>query len=170
MEDPSLKQEMSLKTFLYCLKHLKTIGDDKVRILWWEPLLYSKIEEIFKLSVKWGFRVHTFSNFKIPVPRLEKILDFGDSYDYSRLSFNLNLNDEDFYKQGELDMIYNTLQFLREKWCSRMVSYNIYEYSHAYDFIFDVAQRFGVKDIILKVTNTVMWDKEIIDSNSREYW
>lgn len=110
-----------------------------------------------------------FSNFKIPLQKWEKILNFWDSYDYSRFSFNLNLNDKEFYKAWELEMIYNSLDFLGAKWCERVISYNVYEYSDKYDFIFEVARKFWVKTVILKITNTVLWDEEIIDSNSKKY-
>jgi MoaA/NifB/PqqE/SkfB family radical SAM enzyme len=170
MEDPSLKNEMDIKTFLYCLKHLKVIWDDRVRILWWEPLLHKHITEIFRISVKGWFFMTIFSNFKIPVSKWEKILDFWESYDYSRLKFNLNLNDKDFYKQLELDLIYGSLDFLTKKWCDVVISYNVYEYSWKYDFIFDTAIKFWIKNVILKVTNTIMWDEELIDTNDKKYW
>jgi hypothetical protein len=111
-----------------------------------------------------------FSNFKIPVSKWEKILDFWESYDYSRLKFNLNLNDKDFYKQLELDLIYGSLDFLTKKWCDVVISYNVYEYSWKYDFIFDTAIKFWIKNVILKVTNTIMWDEELIDTNDKKYW
>lgn len=170
MEDGALKKEMDLKTFIYCLKHLQTIKDNRVRILGWEPLLHKNIKKIFQLSVKGGFYMTIFSNLKIPLKKWHDILDLWDSYDYSRLKFNLNLNDEDFYKQAELDLIYDSLAFLKKKGCDIIVSYNIYEYSNNYDYIFDTAKRFDVRNVVLKVTNTVIGDKEIIDTNSREYW
>lgn len=110
-----------------------------------------------------------FSNFRIPLSKWEDILDLGEDYDYYRLKFNLNLNDEDFYKKAELDLIYDSLEFLKNKWCDVVISYNVHEYSHNYGFIFDVAKKYQVSNVILKVTNTVMWDTEIIDTNSKEY-
>ena len=110
-----------------------------------------------------------FSNFKVAISKLSSILDLWDTFDYFRLKFNLNLNDKEFYKDGELQMIYNTLLFLRDKGCDVIISYNIYEYSWEYDFIFDTAKRFWVTHVVLKVTNTVIGEKEIIDSNSLEY-
>lgn len=169
MEDPSLKNEMDMLTFLYCLKHLKNIWDDRVRILWWEPLLHTKIIDIFKISVKAGFVMTTFSNLKIPLAKWEKILDLWDDYDYSRLKFNLNLNDESFYHEKELSMIYDSLWFLQSKGCDIVVSYNVYEYSGAYDFIFDIAKRYGSSSVVLKVTNTIIGDEEIIDTNAKKY-
>jgi hypothetical protein len=56
-----------------------------------------------------------FSNFRIPLSKWEDILDLGEDYDYYRLKFNLNLNDEDFYKKAELDLIYDSLEFLKNK-------------------------------------------------------
>lgn len=169
MQDNSLKKEMTLKTFLFCLKHLHTIHDDRVRILWGEPLLHSKIKEIFQISTKGGFYMTIFSNLKIPRSKWENILDLWDDYDYFRLKFNLNLNDESFYKSVELNMIYDSLFFLTQKWCDRVISYNIYEYSYKYDFVFAVAARYNIKTVILKVTNTVIGDDEIIDTNSKQY-
>jgi len=110
-----------------------------------------------------------FSNLKIPISKWEKILNFWDDFDYFRLKFNLNLNDESFYKKEELDLIYNSLDFLKKKWCDVIVSYNIYEYSNEYEYIFEVAKRFSVRNVVLKVTNTVYEEKELIDTNSREY-
>jgi hypothetical protein len=66
-------------------------------------------------------------------------------------------------------MIYDSLAFLENKGCDSIVSYNIYEYSNAYDFIFDVAKKYHINHVVLKVTNTVMGDEEIIDTNSLEY-
>lgn len=170
MQDRSLKKEMDIKTFLYCLKHLKVIGDDRVRILGGEPLLHTKIKEFFLLSaIKWRFKMTIFSNLKIPLSKWNKILDLWENFDYSRLKFNLNLNDEDFYKKEELDLIYASLNFLNQKWCDVIISYNIYEYSNKYDYIFQVARKNNVKNIVLKVTNTVYKEEELIDTNSREY-
>jgi len=169
MEDESLKKEMDLKTFLYCLKHLKVMKDNRVRLLGWEPLLHSSIEKFFYLAVKWNFEMTIFSNFKIPVSKWETILDFWNDYDYSKLQFNLNLNDESFYKTKELDLIYASLSFLKQKGCSLIISYNVYEYDAEYDFIFTTAQKFWIKHVILKPTNTVIWEQELIDTNSRKY-
>jgi len=110
-----------------------------------------------------------FSNLKIPTSKWEDILNLWNDYDYKRLKFNLNLNDKDFYKKAELDMIYDSLEFLTHKWCDVVISYNVYEYSNNYSFIFEVAKRYNISNVILKVTNTVMWDKEIIDTNSQVY-
>jgi len=169
MQDKSLKKEMSITTFLYCLRHLRTVGDNEVRILWWEPLLYKNIKKIIQISVKGGFKMIIFSNLKISLSRWNDILDLWSSYDYSNIMFNLNLNDKDFYKKEELDLIYNSLKFLRQRWCDIIISYNIYEYSNGYDFIFDTAKKFDIKKVLLKVTNAVYGDIEMIDTNSRDY-
>lgn len=169
MGDVSLKKEMNLKTFLYCLQHLKNISDTRVRILWWEPLLHSRIQQFIQVSLKWGFDMTIFSNLKIPQEKLYKILDFWEDFQYRRITFNLNLNDRDFYSDIELVTIYDSLRILEQKGTENIISYNVYEYSYKYDFIFDTAKRFWVQSVVLKVTNTVVGDKEIIDSNSRKY-
>lgn len=169
MDDVSLQNEMSITVFLYCLQHLKSIWDNSVRILWWEPLLHSKIESFFQLAVKGGFNMVIFSNFKVSHSKLERILDLGESFEYHRLHFNLNLNDKDFYQSEELEIIYRNLEFLTQKWVDVMISYNVYEYSGKYDFIFETAQKYAIRKVILKVTNTVYGDEEIIDSNTQKY-
>lgn len=169
MGDDSLKDEMSLKTFLHCLQHLKNVWDSRVRILWWEPFLHPKISQFFHISIKGGFSISLFSNLKISEKTLLKSLDFWDDFDYSRIMINLNLNDKDFYRKEELDVIFNSLRVLQQKKIELIISYNIYEYSNGYDFIFDTAKKFGVSHVILKVTNTVIGEEEIIDSNSHEY-
>jgi len=169
MEDESLKKEMNLKTFLYCLQHLKSIWDDRVRILWGEPLLHSKIKEFFQLSVKGGFFMTVFSNLKVQDQKLESLLDLWEEFDYKRIKFNLNLNDKDFYSPKELELIFGSLGILSKRGCDIVISYNVYEYTGKYDFIFDTAKKFWVSHVVLKVTNTVIGEEEIVDSNSLKY-
>jgi hypothetical protein len=79
------------------------------------------------------------------------------------------LNDESFYHEKELDMINASLGFLQQKGCDIVISYNVYEYSEKYDFIFDMAEKYGASSVVLKVTNTIIGDDEIIDTNDKKY-
>jgi len=95
-----------------------------------------------------------FSNLNIPASKIQDIFDFGNIQDYRKIMVNINLNDENFYSKKEREQIFTNLGILQEKGIEIVISYNIFEYSYGYDFIFEIAQRYGASHVSLKVTNT----------------
>jgi len=73
MQDINLQKNMSLSTFIKILKYLKNNNDNNVRILWWEPLLFSNIRKFLQIANKWWFDIIVFSNINTNNKKIKNI-------------------------------------------------------------------------------------------------
>lgn len=164
----NIKNDMNLLTFIKILKYLKFNNDNNVRILWWEPLLSKNIKKLLSVSSKWWFDIIIFSNINIPN---EKIKNIFDSIDFKwKLRINCNINNLDFYSKEELENINKNLEYFQNIWIKLILWYNIYDLNKKADFIFTLAKKHNVNAINLKITNSSLWEKLIIDNSNRNLW
>lgn len=166
MKDTSLQKNMSLSTYLCILKYLRHIDDENVRILWWEPIIFPHLRKFIDIAEKWWFNIIVFSNINIDPKKFAKIFS-----GVSRVRVNCNINDESFYSEKEKKQIEENLSFLQEHKIHTILWYNITDTNIYPEYHIQLANTYGIKDINLKVTNTCLWEKELlIDTNTRAFW
>lgn len=163
-----IKNDMNILTFIKVLKYLKFNNDNNVRILWWEPLLSKNIRKFISLSLKWWFDIIIFSNINIPNEKIKNIFDWLSIKWNFRI--NCNINNPDFYKEEELKNIDINLKYLKNLWIKLILWYNIYELNKKADFIFELAKKHNTWAVNLKITNSSIWEKLIIDNSKKELW
>lgn len=163
-----VKKDMKTSTFIKILKYLKHNNDFNVRILGWEPLLSLSIRNFLLLSIKWWFNVIIFSNINIPNEKLKSIFSWIEIKD--KLRINCNINNLDFYKQWEVENINKNLFYLNNIWVKLILGYNIYDLDKDSEFIFNLAKKHNIGSINLKITNSSLWEKLIIDNSKKELW
>lgn len=159
------KKDMSLSTYLLVLKYLKLNNEDEVRLLWWEPFLFPKIKDFLQISQKWWYKSIIFSNLNFP----NKVLK--DSITWIRnLTVNININNKDFYSESEILQIKENITFLIKEEVFIYIWYNIIDVDKQADLLFELVSEFNLKHISLKITNSLIWWKLIIDNTDRRLW
>jgi hypothetical protein len=156
---------MNILTYLKILKFLKINGEKEVRILGWEPLLSPNIRKFLKIANKWWFDIIVFSNINMEE---EKFKDIFLWLNWIRI--NCNINDESFYTKKEIDRLWKNLKILNELWLKIIIWYNITQTNKYPDFIFNLAKKYNISAINLKITNSSLWWKLLIDNTSRLLW
>jgi len=165
MQDESLQKNMKLSTYLSILQYLKKIGDNNVRILWGEPIIFPDLRRFLDIAEKWGFQIIVFSNINIPVQKFEKIFSW-----LTNVRINCNINDESFYSDTEKENIHKNLSFLQTNGFHTILWYNITDISLEPHMHISLARKYGIKNLNLKVTNSSLWWELLIDTWSREFW
>ncbi len=161
-----LKKDMSILTFIKILKYLRQNNDPNIRILWWEPLLSSNIKRFLWLSIKWWFNTIIFSNINIKNSKIREIFDNLVINTWFRI--NCNINNLEFYSSDELENIGLNLEYLKRIWVNLILWYNIYNLNKNADFIFELAEKYNIQAINLKITNSSLWSQLIIDNSQRD--
>lgn len=161
-----LKKDMSILTFIKILKYLRQNNDPNIRILWWEPLLSSNIKRFLWLSIKWWFNTIIFSNINIKNSKIREIFDNLVINAWFRI--NCNINNLEFYSSDELENIGLNLEYLKRIWVNLILWYNIYNLNKNADFIFELAEKYNIQAINLKITNSSLWSQLIIDNSQRD--
>lgn len=159
------KKDMNVNTFIKILKYLKNNNDNNVRILGWEPLLSGNIRNFLLLSIKWWFNTIIFSNINIPNEKIKNIFEW---LNVKNLRINCNINNLDFYTNDEIKNIEKNLEYFNNIWIKVLLWYNIYDLNKDADFIFNLAKEYYINAINLKITNSSLWEKLIIDNSKRE--
>lgn len=161
-----LKKDMGILTFIKILKYLRQNNDPNIRILWWEPLLSSNIKRFLWLSIKWWFNTIIFSNINIKNSKIREIFDNLVINAWFRI--NCNINNLEFYSSDELENIGLNLEYLKRIWVNLILWYNIYNLNKNADFIFELAEKYNIQAINLKITNSSLWSQLIIDNSQRD--
>lgn len=165
MMDSNLQKNMKLETYIKILKYLKKNKISEVRILWWEPTIYPSIKNFLQIASKWWFNIIIFSNI---ITNNKIIYNIFNWFWWIRV--NCNINDKDFYKKKELNIINSNLKLLYSMWIKIIIWYNITNINKKPNFIFDLAKKHKIKDINLKITNSSLWWEIIINNNSKKLW
>lgn len=162
----NIKKELSLFLFLLYLKHLRNSNINEIRLLWWEPLLHSNIKEFLNISFKWWFNILIFSNLAFSTDYVESIFwQFGSNF-FSKLTININLNEENFYLKWQLNNIKNNIEFLKKRGSSIIISTMLFQDLDT-DFIFNFARDTGVNRVKFKPLN---WKEYSEITSNRNYW
>lgn len=165
MKDEWLQKNMTFYTYLKILKLLKNNNDNNVRILWGEPLLFPNIRKFIQIASKWWFDIIIFSNINIDNLKIKNIFFW-----LNWIRVNCNINDLDFYSKLELENIKKNIVYLNEIWIKLIFWYNITDINKKIDFIFTLAKKYSIKAVNLKITNSSLWWKLLIDNSKRELW
>ncbi len=83
---------------------------------------------------------------------------------------NVNLNNKDFYTKEEYERISENIHFFNSQWVKVIIGYNIYDISKPFEDIAEFAKSNNIYELNLKITNSIFWKKNIVDTWSREYW
>ncbi len=160
------EQEISLELYIYYLKHLKINSINEVRLLWWEPLLHSKIKQILDISYRGWFRILIFSNLSFHSDYIFSIFwEFPISF-FKSITVNINLNKQDFYTENQLLNIKKNILYLKSWWADIVIS-TILEYDIDFDYIFWFSRELGVKRVKFKPLNGKKFHQI---TSSRKYW
>jgi organic radical activating enzyme len=165
MKDISLQNDMSLLTYLNSLKYLKNNDDNFLRILWWEPTISKNFNKFILIWKKAWFDIIVFSNINIETNLFKKAFKWIEN-----IRVNCNINNKDFYSIEEIKRIKENISFLKEKNINIILWYNIDKINVKPDFIYELAEDFKIKNIILKITNSSIWEKLLIDNSNRNLW
>ncbi len=166
--EQTLQKNMNLFTFLKILKFLKSQNDTNVRILGGEPLLSPHIKNFLQISVKWWFKIIIFSNINIPTQRFQEIFKHFSKKDNIRI--NCNINDWNFYNPQELENISCNMRFAKTQGIELILWYNITNPNTDFNFHINLARKHNIKTINLKITNTSIWEQQIINNTDRKLW
>lgn len=165
MKNKKLQKNMDLTTYLKILKFLKKNNQDTVRLLGWEPLLYPNIRKIIQIASKWWFSITIFSNIIIENIKIKKIFNW-----LKWIRINCNINEKDFYKKSDIINISKNLKTINNLWFKSSLWYNIIQLNSEPNFIFELAKKFNIQHINIKITNSSLWWKLLIDNSSRDLW
>lgn len=141
------------------------IGDNNVRILWGEPIIFPHLRKFIDIAEKWGFDILVFSNINISPIKFRKIFEGT-----TRVRVNCNINDEAFYTAEEKENIHANLQFLSESWIHTILWYNIVSIEKIPDFHIALWKKYGLKHLNFKITNSTLGGSLFIDTGTREFW
>ncbi len=165
MKNKELKKDMDLWTYIKILHFLKKNKETEVRILWWEPTISPNIRKFLKIANKWWFDIIIFSNINIDNQRLKDIFKW-----FNWIRINCNINDKKFYNEKQLKNIDENIETLNKLWLKTIIWYNITNIKQKPNFIFSLAKKHNISAINLKITNSSLWWKLIIDNSSKELW
>lgn len=165
MAKKELQKDIKIITYLEILKYLKNNNDNYVRILWWEPFLSPNIKQFLSIANKGWFNIVIFSNINIKTSKLENILSGMQIF-----KINCNINEKSFYSSSEKNLIQKNIELLNKLNITTIISHNITQTEKEPDFIFELAKKNNIKNIGLKITNSQLWWKLIIDNSSKELW
>lgn len=165
MRNKNLQRDMDILTYLKTLKFLKNNSEKEVRLLWWEPLLSPNIRKFLKIANKWWFNIMVFSNINIENKKIEKIFWW-----LNKIRINCNINDKSFYTKEEIERLWKNLEILNKLWLKIILWYNITQTKQKNNFIFNLAKEYNITAINIKITNSSLWWKLIIDNQSRKLW
>ncbi len=160
------ENNQSLKTYLQILSFLRKDGHEEVRLLGWEPLLHPRIREFLLIAKKGNFRRVLFSNINFPRKHIQKIFDMPEVFPER---MNCNTNNRDFYSEREYAQVLENMMFFRDAGVEMTIGYNIYDLEKPFSDIIEVAKHTGIRKINLKVTNTWIGSKLIVDTGARAY-
>ena len=163
MENKELQKEMRTGTFLQILQYLKQQKDYNMRILGWEPLLFKNLRKFLLIGEKWWFDTIIFSNINIESTTIKNIFSW-----IKNIRINCNINDRDFYAEEEQDRLSRNIKILQDIWVQIILWYNIIQTSKHPEFIFSLAEKHNIKKIHLKITNSSIGEKLLIDNSTRK--
>lgn len=165
MKNSNLQKNMSLETYLLILKYLKINNDNNVRILWWEPLLFPNIRNFLKIANKWNFYSIVFSNLNIDNNLFKKVLT-----NIKNIRINWNINNINFYTEKEKINIENNISTLIDLNIPIILWYNITNINTNPDYLIYLIEKFKIQNINLKITNSIIGEKLIIDNKDKKLW
>lgn len=138
------RQNMSMSNIEKVIQFLKHSNFPNLRLMGGEPTLHPQFEEIVKMGLHEGFHIDLLSNGTWK----EKYNNLFSGISPEHISFLLNVNHPDKYTKVEWQTIQNNLFRLN---CRNGVSlsFNIVEIEPEYEYIFDLTQQYGIKQIRL---------------------
>ena len=165
MKDKKLQKDMSISTYLNILKFLNKSNDKNVRILGWEPILSPNIRKFLLLAYKWWFNIIVFSNINIDHEKIKTIFSWLEW-----IRINCNINDKDFYNKNEIININQNIEILNNLWIKIIIWYNITDIEKFPSLTFNLAEKYNISAINIKITNSTLDWRLLINNSSRELW
>ena len=159
------KRDMNLLTFIKILKYLRRNNDNAVRILGGEPFLSKNIGAFLMLSIRGGFDTIVFSNINIPNERIRTVI--GPLTIRNNLRINCNMSNPECYTTDQWKNIEANIEYFHMRGIPLILGYNIYDLEKEMDFLFALAQKFGIRSVNLKITNSSVGGRLIIDNTQR---
>jgi len=146
-------REMSLRDLRTVLDFLERNDERAIRLMGGEPTLHSRFEEIIDYILSRNFTIHIFTNGLFSLPRANFLAKKGQNIKYS-----FNINPPSTYSSQRWNQIMKNLEVItRLKNC--LIGSVIWQKSLNIDYLIDLANRYPVKAIILRIANPIIAQK-----------
>ncbi len=145
--------EISLENVEKVLSFLSKTHCDAIQLAGGEPTIHSKFTEIMNLLLKNGLRVNLLTN-ALWNPELNA---FFGKISPTSLGFLLNIDHPKMYSNVEQKRLEENLAFLSKRG-NITVSFNLFEKKPDYNYIFDLAKKFGFKNLRLSFSMPVKFE------------
>lgn len=141
------KMSMSLDDYEYVLQWLKNSNIHDVRLIGGEPTIHPKFKEFIDIPLNDKFfqNIHIFSNCTFKDDILEDLIIASRKKNISLLpNFNLqsNVNNDTFWERMN-----HNVKMLAKYDIVKTVGINIYDRDQDIDYIFEIADKYNVKEI-----------------------
>lgn len=146
-------KEMSLKDLKTVLDFLERNNERVIRLMGGEPTLHSKFEEIVDYILSRNLRIHVFTNGLFSAKKANLLVRKGQKIKYS-----FNINPPSAYSSRRWNQILENLGVITSlENC--LIGAVIWQENFNIDYLIDLANRYPVKAIMLRVANPVFNQK-----------
>ncbi len=144
------KDELSFKNLKIILDFLEKSGEKIVRLMGGEPTLHSKFKQIIDYILSRGFRIYIFTNGLFS----EKIAGFLASKG-KLIKYSFNIDSPKMYSSRSWRLISGNLKII-VPFGNCLVGSVIWKENFNIDYLLDLAERYSVKIIMLRLANPVV--------------
>lgn len=139
-----------MRDFEAVLDFLRKSGDNKVRLMGGEPTLHSQFQKIVNFALADGFSVQIFTN-GIFSPDTLSFLDRKKG----KIKYSFNLNPPEDYSAPRRRIVLNNLKVLSQHG-NCLIGRVIWQKDFNLDYLLDLAEKFSVKVIMLRLANPII--------------
>ena len=144
------KIEMSFKKFKLVLDFLERSNEKIIRLMGGEPTLHSKFENIINYIFSRGFKAHIFTNGLFS----SKIRNFLVKKE-KNIKYSLNINSPNMYSVRSWKLITKNLKALT-LFRNCLIGSVIWQENLNIDYLLDLANKYSVKVIMLRIANPII--------------
>jgi len=147
------KAEISFKDFQFVLDFLKDSNEKVIRLMGGEPTLHSQFKKVVDYVISQDLKVHIFTNGLFS----NKIANFLAEKKQS-IKYSFNINPENFYSKKKWDLINANLKLITP-FKNSLIGSVIWQKSFNIDYLIDLANKYPIKVIILRIANPIVGAK-----------
>lgn len=143
----SHERELSFENLKICLDFLSKSRETVVRLIGGEPTLHSQLEQFLDYILSRGFLIHMFTNGLFS-PKKAAFL----ARKKNKIRYSFNINPKSMYTLSRWQQLLKNLELITP-FKNSLMGVMIWQKDFAFDYILELAGRYSVRSIILRIAN-----------------
>jgi len=155
------KKELLFKNLKIILDFLKKSNEKTARLMGGEPTLHSRFARFINYILSRGFKAHIFTNGLFPTKITEFLAKKG-----SLIKYSFNIDPQEIYSSRSRTRIFKNLKILTP-FGNCLIGRVIWKADFNIDYLLDLADKYSIKIIMLRLANPVVGENNKYISSER---